>query len=94
MLAGYQIDDQSTLVQLLSAKLSYQEIAGDYAGGLKTVDELRALQTKPAAKALTGLLIAARLQAAIDVGASPARRSRPRSASTTPTPSPRCRGRW
>ena len=68
VLDGYQIDDKSTLVELLGAKLSYQEIVGDYAGGLKTVEALRALQTKPAAKLLTGLLNGARLQAAIDAG--------------------------
>ena len=53
ILEGYQIDDKSTLIEMLSAKLSYQEIAGDYAGGLKTIEALRALQTKPAAKLLT-----------------------------------------
>ena len=68
VLAGYQIDDKSTLIQLLGAKLSYQEIAGDYSGGLKTIEDMRALQTKPAAKLLVGLLNGARLQAAIDAG--------------------------
>ena len=68
VLAGYQIDDKSMLSELLNAKLSLQELAGDYQGGLKTVDELRALQTKPAAKALSGLFARARLQAAIDAG--------------------------
>ena len=68
VLAGYQIDDKSTLGQLLGAKLDLQEITGDYAGALKTVDQLRALQTKPAAQALTGLFARARLQAAIEAG--------------------------
>ena len=68
VLAGYQIDDKSTLSELLAAKLDVQEIAGDYAGALKTVDELRALQTKPASRALTGLFAKARLQAALDAG--------------------------
>jgi subtilisin family serine protease len=68
VLTGYQIDDKSTLGQLLSAKIGIQEIAGDYAGALKTIDELRALQTKPAAQALTGLFGRARLQAAIEAG--------------------------
>ena len=68
ILAGYQIDDKSTLAELLGAKLSIQELQGDYAGGLKTVDELRALQTKPSAQALTGLVAKARLQAALDAG--------------------------
>jgi len=68
VLDGYQIDDKSTLAELLGAKLNAQEIAGDYAGALKTVDALRAQQTKPAAQALTGLFARARLQAAIDAG--------------------------
>ena len=68
ILAGYQIDDKSTMAELLGAKLSVQELAGDYAGGLKTIEQLRALQTKPAAQALTGLVVQARLQAALDAG--------------------------
>jgi subtilisin family serine protease len=68
VLAGYQIDDKSTLSQLLGAKLDLQELAGDYAGGLKTIDQLRALEQKPAAKLLSGLFGRARLQAAIDAG--------------------------
>ena len=68
VLAAYQIDDKSTLAELLGAKLSVQEVDGDYAGALKTVDELRAQQTKPAAQALTGLFVRARLQAAIEAG--------------------------
>ena len=68
VLTGYQIDDKSTLGELLNAKIGVQEIAGDYAGALKTIDQLRALQTKPAAQALTGLFGRARLQAAIEAG--------------------------
>jgi subtilisin family serine protease len=66
VLAGYQIDDKSTLAELLGAKLDAQELAGDYAGALKTVDALRAQQTKPASQALVGLFAKARLQAALD----------------------------
>ncbi len=68
VLDGYQIDDKSTLVGLLATKLDVQELAGDYAGALKTVDELRANQVKPSAKLLTGLFAKARLQAAIEAG--------------------------
>ncbi len=68
VLDGYQIDDKSTLVELLATKLDVQELSGDYAGALKTVDELRANQVKPASKLLTGLFAKARLQAAIDTG--------------------------
>lgn len=68
VLAGYQIDDKSTLSQLLGAKLSLQELAGDYAGGLQTIEALRALEQKPAAKLLSGLFARARLEAAIEAG--------------------------
>ena len=68
VLDGYQIDDKSTLVGLLATKLDVQELAGDYAGALKTVEELRANQVKPSAKLLTGLFAKARLQAAIEAG--------------------------
>jgi subtilisin family serine protease len=69
VLAAYQINDPSTLSELLNAKLALQELAGDWKGGLQTIDELRALEQKPAAKLLTGLFARARLQAAIDAGA-------------------------
>ena len=68
VLAGYQIDDKSTLSELLATRLDLQELAGDYQGGLKTIAELRALEQKPAAKLLSGLFARARLQAAIDTG--------------------------
>src|ERR1700709_2209634 len=47
LLAGYQIEDASTLTQLLSAKLDLQELAGDNVGGLQTIAPLRALEKKP-----------------------------------------------
>ena len=68
VLAVYRIDDKSTQAELLGARLDVQELAGDYAGALKTVEALRAQQTKPASQALTGLFAQARLQAAIDAG--------------------------
>jgi subtilisin family serine protease len=68
VLARYRIDDKSTLSQLLDAKFALQELAGDYQGGLQTLQALRALEQKPAAKLLTGLFAQARLQAALDSG--------------------------
>ncbi|MGN6528031.1 MAG: S8 family serine peptidase [Burkholderiaceae bacterium] len=68
-LAEYQVDDHSMLGELLNARLDAQELAHDYAGGLKTIAQLRALEDKPAAKLISGLYARARLQAAIDAGA-------------------------
>jgi subtilisin family serine protease len=62
----YDIDDKSTLRTLLSTKLDFQELAGEYRGALETVEALRALEEKPAAKLTSGLFVRARLQAAID----------------------------
>ena len=62
----YDIDDKSTMRTLLGAKLDLQELAGYYPSALKTVDALRDLEEKPAAKLTTGLFARARLQAAID----------------------------
>jgi subtilisin family serine protease len=62
----YDIDDKSTLRTLLSVRLDLQELAGEYQAGLQTVDALRALQQKPAAKLLAFLYPQARLQAATD----------------------------
>ena len=62
----YDIDDKSTLRTLLSVRLDLQELAGEYQAGLQTVDALRALQQKPAAKLVAFLYPQARLQAATD----------------------------
>jgi subtilisin family serine protease len=69
-LEGYRIEDKSTLSELLNTRLALQELAGEYTAGLKTIEALRALEQKPAAKLLTGLLVQARLQAALDAGAA------------------------
>ncbi len=66
VLTGYDIPDRSTMRTLLGAKLSLQQVSGDYAGALETVEALRAIQDKPAAKLLTGLLVRAWLQAAVE----------------------------
>src|SRR5208283_2853313 len=65
----YQIDDHATLRTLLDARLSLEELAGDYAAALKTVDQIRGLQDKPAAKLLSGLAPRAMLEAAIEAHA-------------------------
>jgi subtilisin family serine protease len=62
----YQIEDRSTLRTLLGARLDMEELSGDYAAALKTVDQLRELQDKPAAKLLSGLVARAMLEAAIE----------------------------
>src|SRR5580698_10512772 len=63
---NYQIDDHATLRTLLKARLDLEELAGDYEGALKTVDEIRGLQDKPAAKLLSGLVDQALMEAAIE----------------------------
>jgi subtilisin family serine protease len=70
VLRDYEIADRSTLRTLLDAKLSLQEVAGEYAGALETIDALRAIQDKPAAKLLTGILPRAFLQAALETKAT------------------------
>ena len=68
LLADYDIEDRSMLREVLAAKLDLQELAGDAAGGLQTVDALRALADKPASRLLNGSTARARLQASIDAG--------------------------
>ena len=70
ILANYEIEDRSTLRQILAAKLDLQELAGDFPGGLQTADALRALEDKPANRLLSGLAARARLQAALDAGSA------------------------
>jgi subtilisin family serine protease len=66
VLRDYEIDDKSTMRTLLSAKLSLQELSGEYQDALRTVDALRALEEKPSAKLTSGLFTRARLQSAAD----------------------------
>jgi len=70
VLREFQIEDKSTLRVLLTAKLDLQELAGEYAAGLETVELLRREQEKPAQKLLAGLSARARLRAAVDTHAS------------------------
>jgi subtilisin family serine protease len=66
----YAIDDKATLRTLLSVKLDLEQLAGEYQGGLQTIDTLRSLQEKPAAKLVAFLYQQAMLQAAIDTHTS------------------------
>jgi hypothetical protein len=68
LLADYQIDDKSTLSQLLSAKLNLQELAGDFQDGLMTIEEIRSLEPKLAARMLSGVFAEARSRAALETG--------------------------
>lgn len=70
ILADYEIEDRSTLRQILAARLDLQELGGDYRGGLATIDAMRALEDKPAGRLLSGLTVQARLQAALDAGSA------------------------
>ena len=69
ILQDYQIDDHATLRTLLGARLSLEELAGDYPAALRTVGQIRDLQDKPAAKLLSGILQRAMLEAAIEANA-------------------------
>jgi hypothetical protein len=40
LLANYDIQDKATLISILTAKLSLQELGGDAAGGLETIRKL------------------------------------------------------
>ena len=62
----YQIEDHSTLRTLLGARASLEELSGDYAAALQTLDQIRVLQDKPVAKLLSGLTFRAMLEAAIE----------------------------
>jgi subtilisin family serine protease len=70
VLRELDIEDKSTLRVLLEAKLDLQELAGEFAPGLETVEALRAQQEKPAQKMLAGLSARARLAAAIEAHAA------------------------
>ena len=70
VLRELDIEDKSTLRVLLEAKLNLQELAGEYAPALETVEVLRAQQEKPAQKMLAGLSARARLAAAIEAHAA------------------------
>jgi subtilisin family serine protease len=63
LLTTYDIKDNATLISILGAKLALQELNGDTAGGLQTVERLRELQSKPDLKLTVGLFDEALLKA-------------------------------
>ena len=63
---NYEIEDNSTLRRLLNARLDLEALAGDYKAALQTVDQIRGLQDKPAAKLLSGLAFRGMFEAAIE----------------------------
>jgi subtilisin family serine protease len=70
ILADYEVEDKSTMRVLLAAKLDLQELFGEYRAGLQTIESLRALEEKPSSKLTSGLFARARLQAALETGAT------------------------
>ena len=62
----YDISDKSTLRDLLSAKLTFQELAGEYPEALATVKQVRDLEDKPSARLTSGIYTEALLKAAIE----------------------------
>jgi subtilisin family serine protease len=46
LFSDYDIKDNATLISMLAAKLSLQELKGDAAGGLQTISRIRELQSK------------------------------------------------
>jgi subtilisin family serine protease len=66
VLRDYEIADKATMRNLLFAKLTLQQLAGEYPEALETVRTLRSLEDKPAAKLTSGLLVESELMAAIE----------------------------
>jgi subtilisin family serine protease len=63
VLSGYNISDRETLRELLGARYQVQLLSGDAKGALATLDQIRGLQDKPAAKLTSGLTARAMVQA-------------------------------
>jgi len=63
LFADYDIQDKATLISMLTAKLSLQELSGDTAAGLDTIAKLRELQSKPDLKLTVALFDEAILKA-------------------------------
>jgi hypothetical protein len=71
LFSDYEIKDNATLISILSAKLSLQELKGDAAGGLQTINRIRELQSKPDLKLTVDLFDEAILKAQQSVPAAP-----------------------
>ncbi|HVC47404.1 MAG TPA: S8 family serine peptidase [Terracidiphilus sp.] len=63
VLANYDIEDHASMRELLGVRLDLQLLAGDNKDALETVARLRALEDKPDAKLMTGLLTKAMIEA-------------------------------
>jgi subtilisin family serine protease len=70
VLAGYDIQDKSTLRSLLRTKADVQLLTGDATGTASTLDQLRDAEEKPDAKMTSGLTLRSILQAQKDSGAT------------------------
>jgi subtilisin family serine protease len=63
LFSDYDIKDNATLISILSAKLSLQELKGDADDGLRTIARIRELQSKPDLKLTVALFDEAILKA-------------------------------
>src|SRR6516225_1159278 len=63
LFADYDIRDKATLISMLTAKLSLQELGGEAAAGLETIAKLRELQSQPDFKLTLALFDQAILKA-------------------------------
>lgn len=70
VLDGYAIEDATTLKEYYSTLLSLQMLAGEYDLAAATIEQIRELEEKPAAKLLTGLTFGSWMRAQRS-GASP-----------------------
>jgi subtilisin family serine protease len=70
MFRDYDIQDKATLRELLGAKLSLQQLDGQYQPALQTIGSIRAAEEKPSAKLAADVAQEAWLQAAIKTGST------------------------
>lgn len=70
VLSGYDIEDKATLRRLLNGRLDVQILNGDSDGALRTLDALHELAEKPSARATSGMIDRAVVQASVDAGSS------------------------
>ncbi|MGC2162169.1 MAG: hypothetical protein WA634_09695, partial [Silvibacterium sp.] len=70
VLSDYTISDKETLRELLWTRLNGQRLGGDGKGALVTLEQIRDLQDKPAAKLTSGLMTRAIVEAAQETGST------------------------
>jgi subtilisin family serine protease len=66
----FGIEDKSTRRTLLNARVDLQILTGEYQSALNTINDVRALEEKPAAKLTSGMVNRAVLQAAVETKAT------------------------